>query len=56
MMPFWCACWSAVADLEEEPDPLADPEVLAIAVLRDRRALDVLHHEVRPAGVVVPAE
>ena len=34
---------------EQVPSRCADSHPLAIAVLSDRHALDVLHHEVRPA-------
>ena len=35
------------ADLPEQRDPLGDRQAVAIAILIDRRALDVIHHEVR---------
>ena len=40
-----------LADGDEQLQPLLRREVIAVAVLGDRHALDQLHHEVRAAGV-----
>ncbi len=47
MMPFWCACWNAFADLREQLETLAGAEAVPVAVDGDRLALDVLHGKVR---------
>ena len=51
MMPFWCGVLHGLADLHEQLQPLPRRQAVLVAVLRDRHALDQLHHEVRPAGV-----
>ena len=55
MMPFWCACWTAWQTLDEQLEPRLGVEPLLVAVLDDRDALDVLHHEVGPPRSVLPA-
>jgi tetratricopeptide (TPR) repeat protein len=45
----------ALTDEEEQVEPFAYREPMAVAVLRDRHALDVLHDEVGPACVGQPA-
>src|SRR5690349_11312392 len=40
-----------LAHRDHQPQPLARRQALAVAVLRDRLALDELHHEVRPSEV-----
>jgi len=39
------------ADLDEEVQPLLDAQSRGVTILGDRDALDVLHDEIRPAGV-----
>ena len=53
--PSGAACWTAWQTCDEQLQPLAMRQRVAVAVLGDRHALDELHHEVRPAGSVVPA-
>ncbi len=40
-----------LADRHEQFQPLAGREVVLVAIVGDRHALDQLHHEVGPAGV-----
>ena len=42
------------AHLNKEPNPLAEREVVMVAIFDDRRAADPLHHEVRLAGLRGP--
>ncbi len=49
--PFLVRVLQRVAGLQEQLEPLADRQALAIAVGRDRLARDVLHDEVRSAVV-----
>src|SRR5690606_20483195 len=51
----------SVAYIQEEPEPRLDIEAARVAPLGDRRALDVLHHQVRrlvggDAGVEEPRD
>ena len=45
--PFWCACWTPLANGDEELEPAANFEVVAVAVVGERLARDELHDEVR---------
>ena len=47
MMPFWWACWIAWQTLVNRPSRARRVQLLGVAVLQDRHALDVLHDEVR---------
>ena len=40
-----------VTDVHEQFEPILRREAVLVAVLRDRDALDQLHHEVRPAAI-----
>ncbi len=47
-MPFWWRVLHGLADGDEQLQPLPGCEVVLVAVLGDRDALDQFHHEVRP--------
>ena len=51
MIPFWWACCTAWQTCTNSSSRCRGVEAVLVAVLRDRHALDQLHHEVRPAGV-----
>ena len=51
MMPFWCACWIGLADLDEQLQPLAGGQVVLVAVVGDLDAPHQFHDEERPAGL-----
>ena len=51
MMPLLVGVLHRLADREEQFQPLAGRELLLVAVVGDRDALDQLHHEVGPAAV-----
>ena len=56
MTPFWWACWTAWQTGDEQLQPLPRGELVLVAVLGDRDALDQLHHEVRAGRpAVAPA-
>ena len=50
MMPFWWACWIAWQTGHEQLQPLARRQLVVVAVLGDRHAVDQLHDEVGPAA------
>ena len=49
MMAFWCACWTAFADVHEQFQPFASVESVLVAIVGNRDTGDVLHDEVRRA-------
>ena len=51
MIPFWCGVLHRPADREEQLQPLAGRQLVLVAELGDRDALDQLHDEVRAARV-----
>ena len=50
MIPFWWACCTAWQTGTNSSSRCRGVQVVLVAVLGDRHALDQLHHEVRPAG------
>ena len=50
MIPFWCACCTAWQTADEQLQPLPRGQVVVVAELGDRHALDQFHDEVRPAA------
>ena len=51
MIPLLMGVLHRLADREEQFQPLAGRELVAVAVVGDRDALDQLHDEVGPAAV-----
>ena len=51
MIPFWWACWTAWQTGTNSSSRSSGRELVLVAVLGDRDALDQLHDEVRPARV-----
>ena len=51
MIPFWWACWIAWQTGTNSSSRSRGRELVAVAILGDRDALDQLHDEVGPAGV-----
>ena len=51
MMPFWWACWTAWQTGTNSSSRCARRELVVVAVLGDRDAVDQLHDEVGPAAV-----
>ena len=49
MIPFWWACWIAWQTGTNSSSRCARRQVVVVAVLGDRHAVDQLHDEVRPA-------
>ena len=45
----WCACCVASQTTAEETQAIVDGQPVRVGVRRDRRAVDVLHHQVRRA-------
>ncbi len=50
MIPFWCACWTAWQTGTNSSSRSRGAELVLVAVVGDRHALDQLHDEVGPAG------
>ena len=51
MMPFWWACWTAWQTGTNSSSRSRGRQLVLVAVLGDRHALDQFHDEVRPARV-----
>ena len=51
MIPFWWACWTAWQTGTNSSSRSPGRQLVLVAVLGDRHALDQLHDEVRPAAV-----
>ena len=51
MMPFWWACWIAWQTGRNSSSRSRRRQPVLVAIGGDRRALDQLHHEVRPAAL-----
>ena len=51
MIPFWWACWIAWQTGTNSSSRSLGGQMVLVAVLRDRHALDQFHHEVGPAAV-----
>ena len=51
MIPFWWACCTAWQTCTNSSSRSRGVELVLVAVLGDRHALDQLHDEVGPAGV-----
>jgi hypothetical protein len=51
MMPFWCACWTALADLREQLQPLRHRQVVLVAEVGDPYSAHQFHDEEGPARI-----
>ena len=52
MIPFWWACWTALADVDEQLQTLLGGQVVLIAVLGDGHALGASQNDARYPGKV----
>ena len=53
--PFGVGMLDRLADRGKEAQPLADGQIIFVAVLSNRDSADQLHHEVRPPGLRSPS-